>query len=197
MNWSVLTSHRFPVLAVAGLFLIGTYFHGFQAPERAFYAFSSWLLPAGDVSSAVAVVAIDNAAIKAIGPWPWPRDRIAATVDRLRRFDVRAVGITLPLADAQTPPALESLVNEATRSGRKKLSGALKKWATRLDSDGDLARAIGRQGRVVLAAGYGPADAGASGFSALEPARTEKSGFLAFLIAPPPAPSPWYGKWRR
>jgi len=183
-----MTSHRILVLAVAGLFILGTWFHGFQAPERAMYALASKALPTADVSSAVAVVAIDNAAIKGIGSWPWPRDRIAATIDRLRRFGVRAVGVTLPLAESQTPPALAGLVNEATKSGRKKLSGTLKKWATQLDSDADLARAVGRQGRVVLGAEYTRADSAASGFSALKPAAVEEPAFFGFLIAPPAAP---------
>ncbi len=153
MTWSILRSHRFLVLAVAGLFIVGTYFHGFQTPERRVYDLASKALPAGTVSSAVVVVAIDNAAIKGIGAWPWPRDRIAATIDRLRRFGVRAIGITLPLSEAQTPPALSGLVADATKSGRR-LSGTLDKWATRLDSDGDLARAIARQGRVILSAEF-------------------------------------------
>lgn len=196
MNVSILTSHRFLVLAVASLFIVGTYFHGFQTPEHEVYALASKALPSGTVSSAVAVVAIDNAAIKGIGSWPWPRDRIAATVDRLRRFGVRAIGITLPLTEPQTPPALAGLVNDATKSGRK-LSGALKKWATQLDSDGDLARAIERQGRVVLAAGYtaGEPDPSGStngtnpGFAALKPATIHRPSLLRFLIAPPAAPS--------
>jgi CHASE2 domain-containing sensor protein len=125
VNWSILTSHRFLVLAVAGLFIVGSYFHAFQSPERRVYDLVSRALPAGSVSSAVAVVAIDNAAIAGIGSWPWPRDRIAATVDRLRRFGVRAIGITLPLSESQTPPALADLVADATKSGRR-LSGTLK-----------------------------------------------------------------------
>ena len=188
VNLSIVTSHRFLVLAVAVLFVLGTWFHGFQAPERAVYALASKALPTADVSSAIAVVAIDNAAIKGIGSWPWPRDRIAATIDRLRRFGVRAVGVTLPLADSQTPPALAGLVYEATKSGRRKLSGTLEKWATRLDSDADLARAVGRQGRVVLGAGYTQAESAASGFSTLKPAAVEEPAFFSFLIAPPAAP---------
>jgi serine/threonine-protein kinase len=182
-------SHRFLVLAVAGLFIVASYFHGFQTPERSFYALASKALPSGTISSAVAVVAIDNAAIKGIGSWPWPRDRIAATVDRLRRFGVRAIGITLPLSEPQTPPALAELVDGATGSGRR-LSGTLKKWATKLDSDGDLARAIARHGRVVLAAGYAEGEPDASGIGALKPATVEKPGLLRFLIAPPGAPNP-------
>ena len=196
MNVSILISHRFLVLAIAGLFLVGTYFHEFQIPEYKAYAQTSRVLPSGSISSAVAVIAIDNAAIKGIGSWPWPRVRIAATVDRLRRFGVHAIGITLPLAESQTPPALAALVNDATKSGQK-LSGALKKWAKQLDSDGDLARAIERHGRVVLVAGYTAGEpvpsVGAigtdSGFAALEPATIQKTGSLDFLLTPPLAPS--------
>lgn len=189
MNWSVLTDHRFQVLAVAGLFVVGTYFHGFQAPERGLYSIVSRALPAGSVSSAVAVVAIDNAAIAGVGSWPWPRDRIAATVDQLRRFGVRAVGITLPLDEPQTPPALAELVDEATRSGRRKLKGTLGKWAVRLDTDGDLARAMERQGSVVLAAHYGGSDAAAPVSPALRSVELAESSLLRFLVAPPGSPA--------
>ena len=196
MNVSIVTSYRFLVLVVAVLFVIGTYFHGFQTPEHKAYALASKALPSGSVSSDVAVIAIDNAAIKGIGSWPWSRDRIAATVDRLRRFGVRAIGIILPLTEPQTPPALAGLVNDASNSG-KKLSGTLKKWATQLDSDGDLVRAIERHGKVVLAAGYTVGEPGPSGsakgpnlgFAALKPATIQKPGLLKFLIAPPTAPS--------
>ncbi|TDI93498.1 MAG: CHASE2 domain-containing protein, partial [Chloroflexi bacterium] len=195
VNWSILRSHRFLVLAVAGLFVVGTYFHGFQATERRVYDLVSKALPAGTVSSAVVVVAIDNAAIKGIGSWPWPRDRIAATIDRLRRFGVRAIGITLPLSEAQTPPALADLVANATKS-RRGLSATLEKWATRLDSDADLARAIARHGRVVLSAGLTQGEstpsAGTSGsaaeFGRLQPAKIHEPGFFQFLVAPPSAP---------
>ncbi len=195
MNLSIVTSHRFLVLAVAGLFIIGSYFHGFQSPEREFYALASKALPSGTISSAVAVIAIDNAAIKGIGAWPWPRDRIAATIDRLRRFGARAVGLALPLTEPQTPQALPGLIEDATRSGRR-LSGTLRKWAIRLDSDGDLARAIGRHGRVALTAAYtlGGPDAAAAALGnasnngAFAPAKVEKSALLAFLIAAPKLP---------
>ncbi len=183
------------MLAVAGLFVIGTYFNGFQTPEHKVYTLASKVLPSGTVSSAVAVIAIDNAAIKGIGSWPWSRDRIAATVDRLRCFGVRAIGITLPLTESQTPPALAGLVNDASKPGQK-LSGTLKKWARQLDSDGDLARAIERQGRVVLAAGYTVDEPGPSGsakgpnpgFAAFKPATIQKPSLLKFLLAPPAAP---------
>ena len=195
MNWSIVTSHRFQVLAVAGLFIVATYFSAFQSPERAVYALASKALPAGVVSSAVVVVAIDDTAIKGIGAWPWPRDRIAATVDRLRRFGVRAIGITLPLSRAQTPPALAELVADATASGRP-LAGTLEKWAVQLDSDADLARAVARQGAVILSAAawrsealrHAVDDTPGDGFKPLQPAKVGKPAFFGFLLAPPGAP---------
>jgi len=196
VSLSIFASHRFLVLAVVGLFIPGTYIHGFQATERALYQIVSKALPAATVSSAVAVVAIDNAAIKRIGSWPWPRNRIAATIDRLRRIGVRAIGITLPLFEAQTPPALAGLIEDATKS-RRRLSGTLKKWATQLDSDRDLARAIAQHGRVVLSAGLTQGEPVTSaggkgsvpGFDQLKPATIQKPGFFKFLVAPPAAPS--------
>ncbi|MEN8130440.1 MAG: protein kinase [Pseudomonadota bacterium] len=195
MSISILTSHRFLVLVVAGLFMVGTYFHNFQIPEHQVYTLASKALPSGTVSSAVAVIAIDNVAIKGIGSWPWSRNRIAAIIDRLRRFGVRAIGITLPLTEPQTPPALVGLVDDSTKSG-KKLSGTLKKWATQLDTDSDLARAIERQGRIVLAAGYTVGEPGPSGIAngtntgiaEMQPVTIQKPSPLNFLLAPPAAP---------
>ena len=59
-------------------------------------------MPTGTVSSSVAVVAIDEEAIQRVGPWPWPRDGIARTVDRLRVLGARAVGLAIPLQVAET-----------------------------------------------------------------------------------------------
>lgn len=65
-------------------------------------------LPARDASlrlrtprpvSSVAVVAIDEAALHAAGPWPWPRARIAALVDRVAASGARAVAVDILLAE--------------------------------------------------------------------------------------------------
>lgn len=148
-----LASHQLIVLILTGLFLLGTHTGTLQRVEALFYDLGMHLMPAGTSSSSVAVVAIDNEAISRIGPWPWPRDNIARTIDRLRRFQVRAIGLMLPLDAAQTPPSLESLLESASSS--KKLAAAGKKWAARLDTDRRLARAISVAGNVVVAAEYG------------------------------------------
>lgn len=151
MNFSILLSHRSLVLAVAAFFVAGSYYPGMQRIEHAVYELATHLLPDGKVSSSVVVAAIDQAALQGIGPWPWSRDRVAATVDRLRKLDVRAIGLMLPLSEPQSPPALEALQREARKSGRRSAS-TLKRWAARLDTDQDLARALSSQGRVGLVA---------------------------------------------
>ncbi len=48
-------------------------------------------------SQSVMVVAIDAAALAAIGPWPWPRDRIADLIHRLGADEPRAIVLDMLL----------------------------------------------------------------------------------------------------
>lgn len=48
--------------------------------------------------SGVAVVAIDNAALAAVGSWPWPRDRLGALIDRLAADHPRAIVLDMVMA---------------------------------------------------------------------------------------------------
>ncbi|MGK2856751.1 MAG: CHASE2 domain-containing protein, partial [Thermoanaerobaculia bacterium] len=50
---------------------------------------------------ATAVVAIDEEALRAEGPWPWTRERIAALVDDISAAGPRAVAVDILLADAR------------------------------------------------------------------------------------------------
>ncbi|MDX1432797.1 MAG: CHASE2 domain-containing protein, partial [Gammaproteobacteria bacterium] len=188
MNTSILLKGRVLVLAVAAVFLAGSFTPSFQALERGAYAAATRVLPSADVSEAVAVVGIDRAALAGIGPWPWSRDRVAATIDRLRVLGARAVGVVLPLEHAETPPGLEALVEEA-RGSRRGLSGSLKKWAATLDTDRELARAMLAQGRVVIVAEFRPAAgaADASAPSAIWSMKVAEHGLLAALWGPPAA----------
>ena len=152
-----LNSHRLVVLAFACLFLLGTYWHPFQRVESLFYDLAMHVMPTGKLSSSVAVVAVDREAIQRVGPWPWPRDSLARTVDQLRRFEARAVGLMVPLHSAETPAALAKLVESAENS--KKFKSMARKWAARLDTDQRLSRAMGKAERVVVSAEYGPSGA--------------------------------------
>lgn len=49
--------------------------------------------------TAVAVVAIDEASLRAAGPWPWPRERLAELVDRVAASGARGVAVDILLAE--------------------------------------------------------------------------------------------------
>lgn len=49
----------------------------------------------------VAVIAIDDASIKTLGRWPWPRDYHAALLDLLHKAGAKVIGLTIFLSEAQ------------------------------------------------------------------------------------------------
>ena len=53
----------------------------------------------------VAVIAIDDASLQHSGPWPWPRERLAALVRSAAASGASAVGIDLLLPDARSGDA--------------------------------------------------------------------------------------------
>lgn len=72
------------------------------------------LAPAGE-ADAVTVVAIDEAALAEIGPWPWPRAVTAEFLRRLQGYAPAVVGFDVvfaPLADAAASAPLVSALGE-------------------------------------------------------------------------------------
>jgi adenylate cyclase len=65
-------------------------------------------MPRERKSTAVQIVAIDEASLKRYGQWPWPRDRLAALLDKMALQQPLAVGldIFMPEADLTSPEAL-------------------------------------------------------------------------------------------
>jgi len=57
----------------------------------------------------VAVVLIDEGAITSVGPWPWPRERLAALVDRVR--EAGAVAVVLDVLLPEPRPGDETLAS--------------------------------------------------------------------------------------
>ena len=45
----------------------------------------------------VRIVAIDDESLKRLGQWPWPRERLGALVDALKRAGVASVSIRFPV----------------------------------------------------------------------------------------------------
>ena len=55
---------------------------------------------APEVPDDLVVVAIDERSLRARGRWPWPRNELAALIDRLAAAQVRAVAVDIVLADS-------------------------------------------------------------------------------------------------
>src|SRR5260221_177600 len=68
-------------------------------------ALAAPLRPGSLVETGVVVLDIDTPSLAAIGPWPWPRRRIAALVEATRRSGAASVAIDILFegADAKSP----------------------------------------------------------------------------------------------
>lgn len=99
----------------------------------------------------LAIVAIDEAALAAVGQWPWDRARLAELIDRLfERHGVAAIGLDVLLAEPQGGAArslLQRLIDDPALADPA-WQERLRREAERLDGDGRLARAL--QGRAVV-----------------------------------------------
>lgn len=109
--------------------------------------------PAG--TERIAVIAIDDASIDAIGRWPWPRNVLADVLDQLAKSDARAIGLLIRLTEPQTDPGLKyvrqikSFVEKSNwpRDARREtaeLAKMLRRAENDLDADNQLARSIAR-----------------------------------------------------
>ncbi|MCH9809024.1 MAG: adenylate/guanylate cyclase domain-containing protein [Alphaproteobacteria bacterium] len=78
-----------------------------QLRMAAFDTFQRMAPRKADPSFPVKVVAIDEASLKALGQWPWPRDVLADLIDRLNRAGAKVIALDLvfPEADRLSPKA--------------------------------------------------------------------------------------------
>lgn len=106
-------------------------------------------LPRERISAPATIVGIDEASLKALGQWPWPRTRLASLIECIAAFQPAAIGIDIimPEPDRMSPARLaESLshINPALQQQLLKLP----------DNDHVLAAAIARTPGVLGAAGF-------------------------------------------
>jgi eukaryotic-like serine/threonine-protein kinase len=101
----------------------------------------------------IVIVAIDNASIREIGPWPWPRSVLASALERLSKGEPRAVGVLLDLTQPRVDPGLAALRNIGEQVGtigppslapaqQRRLRALLNQAETDLDTDRALALAL-------------------------------------------------------
>jgi adenylate cyclase len=85
--------------------------------EAAFDYLLAWS-PRAETSSEVVVVDIDRDALATIGPWPWPRERLAQLVDRIADAKPKVLAIDILLAGrgpADSEPAVKRLAEAIAR----------------------------------------------------------------------------------
>jgi adenylate cyclase len=102
----------------------------------------------------VAIVAIDEPSLHAIGRWPWPRRVLADLVRRLDEAGVAAIGLDVILNEPQRSGELETVTRLSDRLRALGASRAVQREVDTVrraaDDDQALADAIRTSGRVVL-----------------------------------------------
>ncbi|HET7649447.1 MAG TPA: serine/threonine-protein kinase [Gammaproteobacteria bacterium] len=103
MKRSFWSTHWFAGLAFGLVFLLIAYVvlpTAFGRVETAAYDLGV-SMASGTPSNQIAVVAIDDASIKQLGRWPWPRDYHADLIDRLHEDHARVIATTVLLSEDQ------------------------------------------------------------------------------------------------
>jgi adenylate cyclase len=98
-------------LGLAAL-LAGLYMWRPAPLSRADLAVYDWLLvaaPPRPPSGRVALVEVDERSLTEAGRWPWPRDRMAALLDRVRALGATAVGLDVLFAEPESGGAAGAL----------------------------------------------------------------------------------------
>ncbi len=116
------------------------------------------------VGQEIAIVAIDQESMDALGRWPWPRARLAEAIDVLSEAGAKTIGLAILFPDPERGQGLEeiralkkSIEATAAQKENEKLApvyapilqsfGDLEK---RLDNDSKLADSLALSGNVVL-----------------------------------------------
>jgi len=95
----------------------------------------------------IAIVAIDDASLRAVGRWPWPREDTARLLSRLKEAGPRVLALDIIFAEKEESAAVRTLANlrrELARRGRAspELTALLDQEERRADVDRRLAQVI-------------------------------------------------------
>lgn len=111
-----LSRRRLWLPAIAAALVVGALFGlmGFDRYSRPLFDLWQKMAPPSLEKSDVRIVWIDDASIKTIGPWPWPRYVMARLTERLVYSEPKVIGYDIIFADPDrnTPEAFASLYPE-------------------------------------------------------------------------------------
>ncbi|MEO6623511.1 MAG: CHASE2 domain-containing protein, partial [Burkholderiaceae bacterium] len=107
------------------------------------------IFPRVRLAQTVAIVVIDEKSLKAVGQWPWPRNRLAELIDAVAAFKPLAIGldIYLPETDQTSPEQVADNLADAPAE----LSATLKQLPSH---DARLAQSLAQAPSVLGAAGF-------------------------------------------
>lgn len=106
--------------------------------------------PAAATGSAVAIAAIDEKSLAALGRWPWSRNIMAETVERLDAMGARVIAFDVFFAEPENRAALEQIERLEREQRLNTATGPYARVKRALSTDQALARAIEKSGKVVL-----------------------------------------------
>ncbi len=106
----------------------------------------------------IAVVAIDEPSLRAIGRWPWPRTVLADLVQRLSGAGAAAIAVDVLLNEPEKSGEQQAAQAIAARLAARGLDPAVRRELERVvreaDRDARLAAALRDSGRVILASNF-------------------------------------------
>jgi adenylate cyclase len=97
----------------------------------------------------VAIVAVDEKSLAEVGRWPWSRRTVAQLVDRLTQMGARVIALDVFFSEPENPQLLAQ-IDRLKRSAAPGEAKSYDRLRAELDTDPALARAIARNGNVVL-----------------------------------------------
>ncbi len=156
------------------------------------YDFRVKLFSSGIDTDRIAIVAIDEESIKKIGRWPWPRERVAEVVGKLKDDGARVIGLTVLFSEPEESTGLIALKTLKDSFEELSLGGTpqgktyyekLNALSAEFDNDAKLADAIKNSANVVLPFAF--TGSGIIGGKPPEAPSFIKSGALTALLPPP------------
>jgi len=148
-----LGNRRFLIAIFTIVVLLGTYTSTLQLIETFAYNGFARLLPNIESEPRSAIVAIDDKSLDKLGPWPWPRQRLAKIIKQLEHLQAGAIGLIVPLDQPQSlslPETYQSVLEKSSPEVREKVLALLDK----LDPDAIFTEALVKSDKVVLAIPY-------------------------------------------
>jgi CHASE2 domain-containing sensor protein len=136
------------LVLVLGLYLTGNRL--LDSIELKTYDLRLLAHPATESSTSVAIVAIDEQSLAAIGRWPWSRSVLAQLIDRLDAAGARVIALDAFFSEPENRAALEQIDRLEHEHRLNAATSPYRGIRQALATDATLAATLGRSGKVVL-----------------------------------------------